>query len=166
MKACSKCKVSRSLDMYGMLKTRGNRLRAECNDCRRRYRQDSRIAIQSSNKEYYAGHKSSHALSMKLWRNANPGKIRTYNSNRRALESGTVLSDTWDVLIKLYGDRCMYPDCERMDITLDHIVPLSKGGAHAVDNFQILCKRHNSIKGNRNSIDYRPELVNTKSYKQ
>jgi 5-methylcytosine-specific restriction endonuclease McrA len=35
------------------------------------------------------------------------------------------------------------------DFTVDHIKPHSKGGATALENAGLMCKRHNSAKGNR-----------------
>ena len=35
------------------------------------------------------------------------------------------------------------------DLTIDHIVPQSKGGTHAEDNLRVLCRRCNSAKNNR-----------------
>lgn len=34
------------------------------------------------------------------------------------------------------------------DLTLDHIVPRSKGGTNAVDNLQTMCRSCNTEKGN------------------
>lgn len=36
-----------------------------------------------------------------------------------------------------------------LDLTLDHIVPESKGGQATVDNLQTMCRSHNSQKGAR-----------------
>jgi hypothetical protein len=36
-----------------------------------------------------------------------------------------------------------------LDLTLDHIVPESKGGQATVDNLQTMCRTHNSQKGAR-----------------
>ncbi len=33
--------------------------------------------------------------------------------------------------------------------TLDHVVPLSKGGKHTIDNLAVICFSCNSLKGNR-----------------
>ncbi len=40
------------------------------------------------------------------------------------------------------------------DLTIDHILPLSKGGGNSGDNYQTLCKKCNSEKGDK-IIDYR-----------
>ena len=43
---------------------------------------------------------------------------------------------------------CAHPACECVTkLGIDHIVPLSKGGADETENFQFLCAVHNSAKG-------------------
>ena len=37
----------------------------------------------------------------------------------------------------------------KVDLTIDHIVPLSGGGTNDVENLQFLCKSHNSAKKDR-----------------
>ena len=51
-----------------------------------------------------------------------------------------------DRILLKYRHRCA--NCgatERLEI--DHIIPLSRGGRHDEDNFQVLCKRCNLRKG-------------------
>jgi hypothetical protein len=54
------------------------------------------------------------------------------------------------------GGRCL--ECGATeDLTIDHIVPRSKGGTHDDDNLRTLCRRCNSAKNNRlASADRRP----------
>ena len=48
---------------------------------------------------------------------------------------------------------CAHPECNECDeLTLDHIVPISKGGTDELENLQFLCLRHNSQKGDRETI--------------
>lgn len=53
-------------------------------------------------------------------------------------------------LLRRYKFQC--PQCGNNtleELTIDHIVPVSKGGSDDVENLQILCKSCNSRKGNR-----------------
>lgn len=46
----------------------------------------------------------------------------------------------------MYGPFCAR--CGRCgNLTLDHVVPLSKGGAHRLSNLQLLCRECNTAKG-------------------
>lgn len=52
----------------------------------------------------------------------------------------------------------LYPTClvcgTDVDLTVDHVLPLSLGGKHEFDNLQTLCGHHNYVKGAKH-IDYR-----------
>jgi len=45
---------------------------------------------------------------------------------------------------------CAWPECdERTNLTIDHIIPISRGGSDEIENLQFLCRWHNSAKGDR-----------------
>ena len=44
-------------------------------------------------------------------------------------------------------------------MTIDHIVPRSKGGADHLDNLQLLCGACNSMKGDRSQPEFFARLV-------
>ena len=69
----------------------------------------------------------------------------------RALKKEAIGSFTlaeWELLKKQYGNRC--PLCREEEpaitLTIDHIIPLSKGGSNYIENIQPLCKPCNSKK--------------------
>jgi 5-methylcytosine-specific restriction endonuclease McrA len=53
--------------------------------------------------------------------------------------------------MKLTNFKCFYCDCglTKKTRTIDHIIPLSKGGRHCVDNLVPCCKHCNSSKHNK-----------------
>jgi hypothetical protein len=91
------------------------------------------------------------------WAKANPEKHRVNEQNRRArikANGGNITLVEWESVLQKYGHRCLYPNCERTDLTIDHVVPIALGGTHTVDNVQPLCSYHNRKKGKK-AIDYR-----------
>jgi 5-methylcytosine-specific restriction endonuclease McrA len=59
-------------------------------------------------------------------------------------------------LIAAFGTACMRCGVDHGHCHVDHIQPRSKGGTDDLDNLQILCAACNTVKGNREAIDYRP----------
>lgn len=54
-------------------------------------------------------------------------------------------------LIQRDGFKCA--ECGTVDgLTIDHILPLSKGGSDDLDNLQLMCQTHNSKKGDRVAV--------------
>ena len=64
-----------------------------------------------------------------------------FNSRRPELELALIERD---------GYVCSHPDCKITSVlTIDHIIPLSKGGTDALNNLRFLCRSHNSAKGDK-----------------
>lgn len=96
---------------------------------------------------------------VRRWLEANPGKMREFNQNRRARLSeadGTVSDYEWQAIVRHYGGRCLCCGNKEADLTMDHIIPLARGGVHKASNIQPLCLSCNSKKGTK-VIDYRPD---------
>ena len=56
-------------------------------------------------------------------------------------------------VFSIHGEKCLSCGNEN-DITLDHVIPIDKGGANDVSNLQPLCRSCNSRKGIK-TTDYR-----------
>jgi len=177
-KVCKKCLRELSVDQfYTAPDTRDGR-RGGCKNCdnaasrayyadnvdrAKRYAQAHSERIVAYRKRRYESDKVRIAAVVRAWAQANPDRVtasvQKYHAQKIGASIGVIPTDIKAQLIALYGPTCMAPGCESIDPELDHIVPLSKGGAHAVDNFQLLCRSCNSSKGNRSSADYRPVQV-------
>lgn len=74
---------------------------------------------------------------------------------RRALEkdSGSFTSEEWIALCEKYDYRCLRCKDKR-PLTVDHVIPISRGGTNTIDNIQPLCQSCNSIKHVK-VLDYR-----------
>ena len=75
---------------------------------------------------------------------------------RKKKADGKITAGEWKSLKERYNYNCLC--CGRSEpeiiLSLDHVIPLSKGGINTVDNAQPLCISCNSSKGNK-TIDYR-----------
>lgn len=67
---------------------------------------------------------------------------------RRLGIDGTVTREEWVAICARHENKCAHCH-DDLPLTMDHIVPLSKGGRHCAENIQPLCKSCNSKKGNR-----------------
>jgi len=78
--------------------------------------------------------------------------------NRRARIAGVdgvISRDDLDRLVEILGSCCLA--CGSVaPFTIDHVVPLSKGGANRPENLQLLCRPCNERKYTR-TVDYRTE---------
>lgn len=106
-----------------------------------------------------------HKENNKRWEQENPERVKElmsyHNRMRRAREygcDGEITPEEWYSLCERYEFRCLCCGKEFPfdKLTHDHIVPVSMGGSHSVDNAQPLCRRCNSKKHDK-TIDYRPK---------
>jgi 5-methylcytosine-specific restriction endonuclease McrA len=76
----------------------------------------------------------------------------------RIIGAGELDYDLWEEMVDKYSHTCLC--CRRSDveITIDHVTPISLGGSNDITNLQPLCRSCNSKKGNR-VIDYRIEGI-------
>ncbi|MCX4190830.1 HIT domain-containing protein [Methylophaga sp. OBS3] len=60
-------------------------------------------------------------------------------------------------ILKRAGNRCELCgiSSQERQLDVDHIQPVSKGGSNDESNFQVLCRKCNAQKGNRDNTDFR-----------
>lgn len=69
------------------------------------------------------------------------------NKQKRRAAIGRFTPTEWRRMLVLYGNCCAYCGRHRDYLTMDHVIPISKGGVHSWDNIVPACHFCNSRKG-------------------
>lgn len=95
------------------------------------------------------------------WRRDNPDKAWAKYQRRRKLVRNAAVNDLtarqWREIKVSYRHRCAYCG-KRRPLTMDHVVPLSKGGPHTASNIIPACRPCNGRKCDREAPTYQPLL--------
>lgn len=109
--------------------------------------------------EQVAQAKQANLRACAVYRKNHPDRRLEIKRNRRAakLSTGTITTAQWEQVKEAAGHRCVA--CHKaLKLSMDHIIPLVKGGPHTIENIQPLCHSCNSRK-NVKTHDYRtPEM--------
>lgn len=131
---------------------RKHRAHGLCEECRRRkYYQDKRELLVAGMKRYYLSHKTEALARNRAWSKAHPSrKLEQVQRRRAALKGATIPGRTPTpaelAALVAPGVLCFY--CKtRPATTVDHFVPLARGGFHVLENLRSACQPCNSAKG-------------------
>lgn len=88
------------------------------------------------------------------WRKEHPGKVREQWRRRAARKAGAMIEPVDEAFIYERGRyACVY--CSGpLNLTLDHVAPLSKGGEHKYDNLVVACRSCNCSKGAKDVFEW------------
>jgi 5-methylcytosine-specific restriction endonuclease McrA len=98
---------------------------------------------------------------VKRWKKKNPAKRSAQDVRRRtrfATVPTTLSEKQWRLIKVLYGFKCAYCGRKR-PLTIDHIVPIARGGGHTADNVIPACRSCNSSKRDRAPGCFQPLLL-------
>lgn len=137
-KYCNKCGKIKSIDQF----FRGK-------GCKDDYRPECKLCYKASYLPLVKERKpAAGRLTQTIFTHSNRARINGNN--------GKIIYQEWRDLKEKYNNACLC--CGRrapeVEITLDHVLPLSMGGSNTIDNAQPLCLSCNSRKGTKH-IDYR-----------
>jgi len=62
---------------------------------------------------------------------------------------GDLTPEQWKTILEIFDGRCAYCGEKIDELTIDHIIPASKGGRHTVDNVVPACRFYNQSKKDR-----------------
>lgn len=100
----------------------------------------------------------------KEWNRLHPGAQRHYSQKRRALEKGAAINLTaiksWMQSVRSKSFASCYYCCSQIptsNVHFDHMIALSKGGAHSVENLCVSCSACNLHKGVQSFYEWQPK---------
>ena len=121
--------------------------------------------IQNYNKEYYKTHKEKIKNHVKIykkeWLKTPNGKASRFNDSnkRRELKRNQgkgITGEQWLEMMKFFEFKCAYSN-EKLNPntrSVDHIIPLSKGGEHEIWNLVPMKIKYNSSKRDKDMIEW------------
>lgn len=116
----------------------------------RRYRIENYEARLAHERQYRAQNRDKEKERHQRYQKENNDKIRVHTHNRRArirAASGRFTSADIERQLKGQKGKCYYasPEC-RGKLTIEHLVPLKRGGTNSADNIVLACEFHNFSK--------------------
>lgn len=131
----------------------------------RRHYASNAERLRSKAKVRYRANPRRAIASSRAWRARNKQKVREYSAQyahrRRAWLAGTfsdgVAPEEWKALVASFGGTCAYCG-DIAGTTMDHIVPISKGGRHEIGNVLPACTRCNCSKQDKDLDDWLAEM--------
>ena len=92
------------------------------------------------------------------WRRNNPAKASNHNLRRRnRTATGRLLERDWERACRRLSGRCFYCGVTAK-LTIDHVIPLSRGGTHTIGNVVPSCLPCNLRKGTRFVMEWRVRM--------
>lgn len=123
----------------------------------RRWTEKNLERVKGTSREWSRNNPDRVRENVRRWRTENPEKAIASVHRRRARVKGNGGSYTvqeWRELCSMYDNRCLCCGRNDVQLTVDHVLPVSMGGTSNIDNLQPLCKSCNCQKNDRH-IDYR-----------
>jgi len=179
MKICSRCFVSKDLDQYHHSGRAKDGLKPHCKACaalddrQRRLTNADRVhALEKATRERNAASLRAHQqrknariradIKARLRPPHRRDKLKhcIRESRRRSKSTGRFTAEDVNEILKSQRGRCANPRCRTKlgpKFHLDHITPLSLGGANVRRNIQIMCPTCNLRKGRKHPITFAQE---------
>jgi 5-methylcytosine-specific restriction endonuclease McrA len=173
-KRCPVCKLTRSADDYYRDNRHADGLYARCKQChnaraypgQKRYHAENKERVtewsRASRARRSPEQKAAEIERLNEWGVLHP-EAKAVRQNRRRARATSGANDLtreqWAALKLAYGFRCVYCDKKTKRLTMDHVVPLSKGGEHTARNIVPACGPCNSKKNAGPAPTHQPLLV-------
>lgn len=128
----------------------------------RRWYLNNRSHVHEKSRKWRAANLEHDRAMRHQWFERNRQKVyqssRISEHRRRAQTKGqTYRWQDWQAMCDWFGNVCLCCGCND-PLTVDHVIPLIKGGSNFIENLQPLCRFCNQSKNGRRSTDYRDPI--------
>lgn len=85
-------------------------------------------------------------------------RMRTMRKHHERSTSGECPNfkpEDWTGILNRYGRRCAYCGTNKQKMTMDHVLPLSRGGRHCVANVVPACGQCNKMKADMTLMEWK-----------
>ena len=162
MKKCSKCGEEKELAEFSRDKSQKDGRYSKCKTCHKQYYQANREKILEREKQYKQENREKIAEYKKQYQQANRDKSNARSQKRRALKrkaAGNATAAEIQARFDYHGNRCYYCGCDGK-MTIEHRIPLSRGGTHWPANIVPACQSCNYSKGTKTEKEFNKPLDN------
>jgi 5-methylcytosine-specific restriction endonuclease McrA len=158
-KICFKCKEKKSLDLFYRNSHNKDGLTSHCKECVNLY--NSKKKEEKREYDYYYRIRNRKRIKKvkDLYHLNNRDLASDNRHTRRAkrYENGVFFIPRKE-LKKLYNSPCFY--CGSLNkITIDHVIPISRGGTHGIGNLVAACAFCNGSKNSKFLIEWKRDLT-------
>jgi len=148
MKHCLKCDIKKPVVEFSKCASRRDGLQAYCKACKK-----------MADAKWYAANSERHRENDRAWRDANPERVSVIDRNRNAKRKTRKLEQSVGVVTTADIAAILAQPClacgTRQSITIEHLVPLARGGAHSIGNLAPLCQSCNSSKNSMLWVEWK-----------
>ena len=162
---CKLCRVAKSKTYYDVNFLKISQYTAE-------HRKKNKERINRVKRDKYALDPTYYLTLNKRWSDKNQEHLKKYHRNYiqnnkekhqfnnaarrirlRNVEISDFTQEEWFLLLKDADGKCPLCNTEQK-LTMDHVVPISKGGDHTLTNIIAICKSCNCKKGTKTLLEY------------
>ena len=122
----------------------------------RKYREENSEKRREYNRKWKRNNPEKHREHNRKWQNDNPEKRRENHHRRRARvanAAGSFTAEQWQARLEYHGNRCIYCGCDGK-MTIEHLIPLVRGGTNWPSNLAPSCRSCNCSKGTKTHFEF------------
>lgn len=164
LRCCSKCKKTKLVEDFSVNNRSPDKRRSWCKECfnkqaksyNKKYVDENHVHELERHRNYHDENREIINERARIRNSEDPvprrnsiHKRRLNKINQSPISSEKIIFDDWQKLITKHNNSCAYCGTSDRKLTMDHVVPLSRGGLHSIENLLPACLSCNVSKGNR-----------------